>query len=231
MQIIPVIDLKDGHVVHARHGDRARYQPIKSPLCSSSSIFAVMDAFLDLHDFDTFYIADLNAINRQGDHAEQIYELSKRYGGIEFWLDNGCQLTDVDEPRPPNLTPVIGTESQYHIGEKPRQDFILSLDFTSEDRLGDPLLFENKALWPQDIIIMTLARVGSHSGPDVVKLAEYKQKHPDKQFIAAGGIRDGNDLNQLQNIGIDKVLVASALHSCAITSDDIKKLQTKKYPV
>ncbi|WP_031435644.1 HisA/HisF-related TIM barrel protein [Methylomarinum vadi] len=231
MQIIPVIDLKDGHVVHARHGDRDRYQPLKTPLCSSSSLCAVMETFLDLHDFDTFYIADLNAITRQGDHAEQIHELSDRYGNIQFWLDNGSQLMEVDEPRASNLTPVIGTESQHHLGVKPRQNYILSLDFTGEERLGHPLLFENKDVWPQNVIIMTLARVGSHSGPDTVKLAEYKKKHPDKQFIAAGGVRDGNDLKRLIDIGIDKALVASALHSRAITGEDIKKLQTKKYPV
>jgi phosphoribosylformimino-5-aminoimidazole carboxamide ribotide isomerase len=46
MRIVPVIDLKDGAVVHARQGRRDTYQPIASPLCASSDVYRVLDAFL-----------------------------------------------------------------------------------------------------------------------------------------------------------------------------------------
>ncbi|NBR98589.1 MAG: histidine biosynthesis protein, partial [Betaproteobacteria bacterium] len=32
MQIVPVLDLRDGIVVHARRGDRASYAPLRSSL-------------------------------------------------------------------------------------------------------------------------------------------------------------------------------------------------------
>ena len=66
MKIIPVIDLKDGVVVHAQQGIRDLYQPINTALCQSSDIYQVIEAFLGVYDFDTFYIADLNAITHQG---------------------------------------------------------------------------------------------------------------------------------------------------------------------
>lgn len=230
MQIIPVIDLKDGHVVSARHGDRANYRPLNSPLCDSASIFDVVEAFLGLFAFNTFYIADLNAIERQGDHADLIAEVVSRYRHIEFWLDNGRQLASMEQRPLSNVVPVIGTESQHQIAETADTDYVLSLDFKADTRLGNQALFENAASWPQNIIIMTLEKVGSHAGPDLGRLAEYRQKHPDKHFIAAGGIRNTEDLRRLIDIGVGKALIASALHNGAIGSDEIENLQTKKYP-
>jgi len=43
MKIIPVIDLKDGVVVHAKQGHREHYQPINTDLCKSSDIFQVIE--------------------------------------------------------------------------------------------------------------------------------------------------------------------------------------------
>ncbi|MDD1638393.1 MAG: nickel transporter, partial [Methylococcaceae bacterium] len=68
MKIIPVIDLKDGVVVHAQQGMREQYQPISTDLCQSADIYQVIEAFLGVCDFDTIYIADLNALTHQGDH-------------------------------------------------------------------------------------------------------------------------------------------------------------------
>ncbi|WP_305907588.1 HisA/HisF-related TIM barrel protein [Methylomarinum sp. Ch1-1] len=229
MQIIPVLDLKDGCVVNARHGDRDHYRPLSSPLCSSSSLFAVIEAFLDLHDFGTFYIADLNAITASGDNQSLIDRLIKHYRDIEFWLDNGSRMSALQN-NTSNLKTVIGSESQHQVTTKPETDFILSLDFKAEQKLGNRELFSAPQLWPQQIIIMTLNKVGSHSGPDFAKLHEYRQRHPDKNFIAAGGIRNAADLVRLESIGIDKALVASALHSGALDSVEIKNLQAKKYP-
>ena len=53
MQIIPVIDLKDGVVVHARQGKREHYQAISTNLCQSADIYKVIEAFLGVYDFDT----------------------------------------------------------------------------------------------------------------------------------------------------------------------------------
>ena len=55
MKIIPVIDLKDGVVVHAQQGMRENYQPIKTDLCPSSDIYNVINAFLAIYHFDTIF--------------------------------------------------------------------------------------------------------------------------------------------------------------------------------
>ncbi len=225
MKIIPVIDLKDGVVVHARQGNRESYQPINTDLCKSSDIFQVIEAFLNVYAFDTFYIADLNAITAQGDHNHLITGVLDRFPRITFWIDKGYQKYDPSAPQSGNYVPVLGSESYRNetIAEIKayKNHFILSLDYSSSVALGAPSLFSDPTFWPENIIIMTLERVGSNHGPDLNKLTEFCTQYPDKNFIAAGGIRNKQDLMALSKMGIQLALVASALHSGAIKTEDI----------
>jgi len=68
MIIIPVLDLMNGEVVHAKHGNRHEYLPIKSVLTYSSEPLAVVQALLALYPFKQLYIADINAIQKTGSH-------------------------------------------------------------------------------------------------------------------------------------------------------------------
>lgn len=223
MKIIPVIDLKDGVVVHARQGLREYYQPINTDLCKSADIFQVIDAFLGIYAFDTVYIADLNAITQQGDHKPLMDEVQRRFPEITFWIDQGYQR--YVQRTHDNTLPVLGSESyrNENIAELNayKNNFILSLDYSNAEALGAESLFSDPGFWPENIIIMTLGRVGSNRGPDLEKLTEFCRRHPDKNFIAAGGIRHKQDLRDLSEAGIHQALVASALHSGAIKTQHI----------
>ncbi|WP_333875335.1 HisA/HisF-related TIM barrel protein [Methylobacter sp.] len=225
MKIIPVIDLKNGVVVHARQGNREHYQPINTELCKSSDIFQVIEAFRSVYEFNIFYIADLNAITGQGDHNPLIAEVLARFPKIIFWIDKGYQKYDEDVHLPGNTLPVLGSESYRNetISEIKafKNNFILSLDYSNSGALGAESLYSDSTFWPKNIIIMTLERVGSNHGPDLNKLTEFCRQYPDKNFIAAGGIRNKQDCVLLSNAGIHQALVASALHSGAIKTEDI----------
>lgn len=225
MQIIPVIDLKQGQVVHAVRGDRAQYQAIHahSVLTKSSAIDAVLSGFLSLFPFKRFYIADLDAIMGVGSHDPLIKKLADDFPAIEFWLDNGSQLADIDNNQP-NLKWVIGTESQRFPPYKSDHDFILSLDFKNQQPVGLSDWFSQAQYWPDTIIAMTLSRVGSNAGPDLDKLIALMQHHPNKHWVAAGGVRDYQDLSKLKEIGIHAALVATALHAGTIAKHELKNL-------
>ncbi|MDP2902068.1 MAG: HisA/HisF-related TIM barrel protein [Methylovulum sp.] len=228
MKIIPVIDLKNGVVVHARQGDRDHYQPVQSLLCHSSNIYDVIEAFLGLYAFDTFYIADLNAILGQDNHEQLITEVMACFPKILFWIDKGYQRYDPHLITPDNYLPVLGSESYQnetvlelkHFNNR----FILSLDYSMSGTLGSEYLFFSPDLWPDNIIIMTLAQVGGNQGPDLDKVTQYCKLYPQKNFIAAGGIRNVSDLTMLKQMGIRQALIASSLHSGAIKREDIEKL-------
>jgi phosphoribosylformimino-5-aminoimidazole carboxamide ribotide isomerase len=225
MRLIPVLDLKDGVVVHAQRGQRDSYQPIHSPLCPSSNVYAVIDAFCQLADFDVMYVADLNAITQQGDNQALIYEVLQRYPHITFWLDAGYQSPDLVFADVDNYRPVLGSECCSSEQLAATKNALLSLDFSAHDEpLGEARLFADSALWSEQVIIMTLARVGSDMGADSDKLRHYQQRYPQTEFIAAGGVRNIADVQQLKAIGINSVLVASALHTNAISKADIADL-------
>ena len=227
MQIIPVIDLKDGEVVHARLGNRQQYQPIKSSLCKSSDIFDVINAFLALYPFDIIYIADLNALTDNGNHRILLEKVLSHFSNITFWIDAGYHhpyklFSQI------NYLPVIGSESCQDNNlsniKAINEEFILSLDFSLTQPLGPKKLFENPEFWPKHIIIMTLGRVGSNTGPEQATLKSYCGNYPEKNFIAAGGIRNIADLLLLKKMGITHALVATALHSGTLLVKNIKKL-------
>jgi phosphoribosylformimino-5-aminoimidazole carboxamide ribotide isomerase len=228
MKIIPVIDLKDGKVVHAKRGLRDQYQPIHTPLCQSPDMNRVIRAFMDLYDFDVFYIADLNALSDQGDHDLLIGKIIAQFPDKEFWIDQGNRSSVSLHTLPENHIPVLGSESfgaeAVRAIKNRCERFILSLDYSFSGALGAKTLFTDSDCWPDSVIIMTLARVGSGQGPDICRLKEFIQTYPNKDFIAAGGIRNKQDLVDLKILGIHQALVASALHSGAICRKEIAQL-------
>lgn len=213
MQIIPVIDLMGGLVVHAKRGLRESYRPIASPLCRGSTAHAVIDGLLRLHPFTTLYIADLDALTGSGNHRGLLERLQADYPGLGFWVDQGWSAPVG------RAAPVVGSESlagKAGLLAGLGGQFILSLDFMGGRLLGEESLLEDAALWPDTVIAMSLARVGSGEGPDFGRLREIKTRWPEKNLVAAGGVRHGEDLAGLEAAGAAGVLLASALHSGAI---------------
>lgn len=222
-KIIPVIDLKNGCVVHAKYGQRENYQPIKSVLTSKVDIYSVLEGFLQLYDFDTFYIADLNAITGQGNNTDLISRVLNDFSKITFWVDAGYQKAGVF---PVNYFPVLGsecfTDENFFELVDFEKKFVLSLDFDSSGKkLGAEKIFTHNDFWSENVILMTLNRVGSLRGVEIDLLAQFKRNYSQTNFIAAGGIRDKNDIEALKTLDIKYVLVASALHSGAITAVEI----------
>lgn len=61
-RIIPVVDLKSGVVVHARRGEREKYQPVNSVLTESAELLPIVSAFNLTLGLKEVYVADLDAI-------------------------------------------------------------------------------------------------------------------------------------------------------------------------
>jgi phosphoribosylformimino-5-aminoimidazole carboxamide ribotide isomerase len=230
MEIIPVIDLKGGVVVHASGGSRDGYRPIRTPLSATSDPTDVMAGLLGLFRFRRFYVADLDAIERVGDHTASLRALAAMWPFVEFWVDAGVATLDAAQAwleRGIGCL-VLGSESQKDLAaaktlrDNPRT--ILSLDFRGDDFLGPPALLEQSELWPARVIVMTLGRVGSSAGPDFLRVAKIRQVASDRQVFAAGGVRDVADLKTVSASGAAGVLVATALHSGAVTGPDLAEL-------
>jgi phosphoribosylformimino-5-aminoimidazole carboxamide ribotide isomerase len=231
VDIIPVIDLMQGQVVHARRGQRDRYAPLQTPLSRDAQPNSVLDGLLALADFRTVYIADLDALMGQPPQTGLIAGLVDRYPDITFWVDNGYAEGRVSiEAWGGRVQPVLGSES---IGiadlvelRQAQLDYVLSLDFREDTLIGAPRLLTQPGLWPDTVILMNLARVGSLEGPDLGQLSRFFAEHPDHRFIAAGGVRDAADLAALDRAGATAVLLASALHQQALTRETVEAYAT-----
>jgi HisA/HisF family protein len=218
--IVPVLDLKGGSVVHARAGERESYRPIETPLSKSAAPLDVLSGLRTLHPFRRLYIADLDAIEGKGDHGEVVAALLGRFTDLEIWLDAGFAGAEAAAAAAgPRLRPVLGSESLAahaatansftRLAEK---SCPLSLDYRGDRFLGPPALEETPALWPADVIVMTLARVGTGQGPDRERLARVKALAGPRRIWAAGGVRGVEDLERLAAMGVAGALVATALH-------------------
>ena len=220
--LIPVIDLKDGMVVHAREGRRDEYRPVRSRLCPGAEPSKVVDALLQLHPFQTLYVADLDAIQRRGDNMGSIRTIHRHFPELELWADTGIG----DETALSNWLdaelgcPVIGSESLLDadfvsVIREPCKDPspVLSLDFQGDDFKGPPaLLAYPERYWPQRILAMNLQRVGSDKGPDLALIVGLAGRVPGCHVYAAGGVRSIEDLQQVKAAGAAGALLATALH-------------------
>ncbi|MFL9709884.1 HisA/HisF-related TIM barrel protein [Methylobacillus sp. Pita1] len=231
MQVIPVIDLMNGAVVHARKGDRAHYQPIVSNLCHGSEASEIVQALLGLYPFPILYIADLDAIQGRGHHRNLIDTLLSQHPDLEIWIDAGISsVADIQHWKHARLRPVLGTESipdlatWHQLAQACASRHILSLDFTAAGYQGPPELLHNSTSWPQDVIVMSLPHVGSHNGPDMDKLTRFHSRYPGHCIYAAGGIRHLGDLQLLGGKGIKGALIASALHNGSLDKSALRTL-------
>lgn len=229
MRIIPVIDILDGKVVHAIRGQRNAYQPITSSLSRCSQPHNILQGFLGLYPFETFYIADLNAIMNKGNNAAVIEKLITKYPRYLFWLDAGANISGTSTSMT-NLVPIIGSETNITETEladfrKEHIDIVLSLDFRDKRLLGNASLLKSAREWPGNIILMDLDRVGTGSGYDRELLNNFLTAYRDHNIFIAGGIHDLSDLLELKHCGVSGVLLATALHRGEVTKQDLITLQ------
>ncbi|MES2181398.1 MAG: HisA/HisF-related TIM barrel protein [Pseudomonadota bacterium] len=228
MEIIPVIDLMQNQVVHARLGQRQHYLPIQSSLCTSSAPMDVVSTLLELYPFERLYIADLGAIQGQNHHFQTVQSIKDEFPHLEIWLDSGIAgVSDLQRLKDLRVSHVIGSENIKSINalmdlKRALADkFILSLDFNAQGFLGPADLLNDPQYWPSTIIAMTLDRVGSHHGADLKRLQSLIDNNTPCQFYAAGGVRDLEDLRKISETGVTGALIASALHNKQLTDVEI----------
>lgn len=238
MQIIPVIDLLNGTVVHAKKGDRKNYQAIQSSISKSSKPLDVVAALLEFYPFQQLYIADLNAIQKIGhNNFAEINSISQQHPNLKLWIDAGiANISDLTLWNDRNFNVILASENFSDLdnfletkaglssSQSSDSNYILSLDFMPDGYRGPPELLTDTQYWPKNVILMSLAHVGANQGTNLELLTQFKAHAASFNLYAAGGIRNLDDLIMLKQAGIQGALVASALHTRQITADELNRL-------
>jgi HisA/HisF family protein len=221
--VFPVLDLQGGQVVRAVRGQRSRYAPIVSPLVAGSAPLDVAAALRRCTGSNTLYVADLDAITGGQAQVAVLRQLLAADAQRRLWLDAGFRNEqDLAALRAglgefaPRMRPVLGSESLASLQALQMMTAdplaILSLDCRQQQPMDPAGVWQQPALWPDTVIVMTLDRVGAASGPDLQRLAELRARKPQATWVGAGGIRDVADLARAGEAGAAAWLVASALH-------------------
>ncbi|MCH2210169.1 MAG: HisA/HisF-related TIM barrel protein [Fuerstiella sp.] len=239
MQMIPVLDLLNGITVQAVAGRRKEYRPIRSCLTNSTDPCVVLRQLDQVCKSENAYIADLDAILNKQPNRCTLAELSRL--NLNLMVDAGIQSCEEAEDLLDlgirNV--IVGLESLpdldtackliRHFGPEP---LILSLDL----KAGVPLTRDESWVQMEPLkvlenlaeagfrrwIVLDLAGVGKSQGVPTAELCrQVRGLRPNDEIITGGGVRSINDLVQLHTIGIDGVLVASALHTGALTEQNL----------
>lgn len=226
LEIIPVIDIRGGIVVHARGGDRRAYAPLQSRLTTATSVSQVMADLLSWWPFPRVYIADLDAIEQGAADIHFYRQLCQQFSDVEIWLDSGVQnrtdlmpLLTID-----GLRPVVGSETlqslELLVDASCSEKLVLSLDRRGGAFLGQQALLEQPAIWPSTVIVMSLDHVGANQGPALEWLGQLRRQREDVAWYLAGGVRGKQDLLLAEENSATGVLIASALHTGALSRQD-----------
>jgi HisA/HisF family protein len=232
MHVIPVIDVRHGLAVAAVRGQRADYRPLVTPLAAGSGPADVARGYAALFTFPLLYVADLDGIEGRGRNAALASELAGAVPNARLWIDDGTPAREaarrIGEEQ--NATLVIGTESLGGdhdvevLRSLPPDRYVLSLDFKSDRFDGPAAVLDEPQYWPEAVIVMTLARVGSGEGPDLQRIAAIVGRAGNRRVYAAGGVRNRADIEALHAVGGAGVLIASALHAGTIKAGDLKEI-------
>jgi phosphoribosylformimino-5-aminoimidazole carboxamide ribotide isomerase len=241
MAILPVLDLLGGHVVRGVGGRRHEYRPIVSKLVDSSDPLLVAEAMRERFGFNEFYVADLDAIQGQKPQLEVMRKLHAN--GFDLWVDAG--VTSVRGvalailPTTPGPRVIVGLESIEGpdaliaiLRSHSIDQIVFSLDLKNGMPLGNATAWRTVDPWliacrvvemgVKSLIVLDLARVGEGTGIGTEAICErLKREFPQMQLTAGGGVRGIDDVLRLHSIGVDYVLVASALHDGRITPEDV----------
>ena len=229
--IVPVIDILDGVVVRGVAGRRNEYRPIESCLTDKTDVLSVATAFREHFQAETLYIADLDGIMRGQPNFDDLKRLSSE--GFHTLVDAGVSRVEHAKavsntnceaviagletcPDPGFLTELVQTFGADRV--------IFSLDMKQGALLGDlkkwnsscsfEVAAESIALGINRLIVLDLAQVGVGSGLSTLSLCERLLNHDSQlRLITGGGIRDNADIDALENVNLEGVLVASALHN------------------
>jgi phosphoribosylformimino-5-aminoimidazole carboxamide ribotide isomerase len=250
--VIPVLDLMIGQIVLAQSGNRDAYLPVHSRLTHSSRPLDVAQAIFNQTSCDSLYLADIDSFAGANPNWNVYNELLER--GFGLWVDaawiQGNRVSEIAEriTQPENLRVILSSETMSSVDEFAKLEKLASSGIElifSLDKKGDSIITQPGELADctalelvrlaydrgiRNLIVLDLEAVGTNLGVAESKgllplIQEIKSELRDIALISGGGVREPADIQALLDAGCQHVLVASAIHDCKLTPDDISNFK------
>lgn len=228
MDIFFAMDLRGGIVVKGYKGERERYEPIErhSKICTTSDPLNVVDTIKPRRT----YIADLDRILGWGNNSLIIKRLGAR---TETIVDAGIKTRDdVREVEHIANTAIIGTETASLDVIKATQSMNVAVSIDMKDSkvisadsslAGDPLtVIEEMNLYNlKALLLLNIDVVGTKEGVDSTFI-ESAIEVSGHRIIVAGGVKDSEDLDMLEDLGVAGVILSTAVHEGLIPVEVVR---------
>ena len=212
MKLIPAIDLKNDKVVIPYGNSRTDYKEIPKDKSPTSNPIKFIDFLLSIYNFSTIYIADLDSINNFSEDNGLLKEILCKFNNLKFIVDNGVrkfsQISFIDN----NMTQIIGTETFYEYEKLHKSNFnnfILSLDIKDDNILCKNSNYD--LLSPVKTICMNLDNIGKNHGINRINIEKIHNLYTNAEIIYSGGIRNHKDVLELENLGVNEVILLSSI--------------------
>lgn len=195
IEIIPVIDIKEGNAVKAYKGEREKYKELKHRVVDIVEKYCASK-------FEHIYIADLDAImNKDCENFALIGQIATMVANnkINLMVDFGIHTFEEykatrEKIRNENVNLIVGTET-YTCNKFP-DDAIVSIDAVDGEILGGN--FDNVIRFLNNncnlFVVIDLKRIGTSKMN--VELCERVFKAVGRKFIYGGGVR----LNEIHSL-------------------------------
>lgn len=233
-RILLVLDIFNRTVVHAQGGNRHEYKPIhfSSRICNSSDPVRVVETIKPKE----VYIADLNLLEGIGKREKNFEVIEQVALKSRTMIDPGItSLSETYDILEIAQTVVLGTETASletirEVAAAHPGRVVVSIDKKHGRILSnDPEMPEDpfeivellNGLELQDIIILDLDRVGTSSGVDSQFLSKIVSIS-DHNVLLGGGVRNSEDIETLERIGLKGAIVATALHNGSIPLETVQ---------
>lgn len=227
MRLLPVLDVLGSVAVRGVGGQREAYQPLRSRVAPGSDPRRIAQGYRDCLGTADLYLADLDAIVHRRQNSLLIQELIA--SGSQLWLDVGLSsLADLSMVPVSVTRTLIGLETWTDpatiaaaVMQVQPERLVFSVDLRGGQACGGP----NWPAEPEKIIelvlsagckqflILDLADVGTGTGGSTQSLCcWFRRLAPTLTLIAGGGVRGPEDVARWEDVGVDWLLVGSALH-------------------
>lgn len=218
--IIPVLDIKNGVAVSGKSGNRNEYMPLETVFNNSPDPLEISKSLIK-RGASEIYIADLDAIEGKDSNLDLVGKINQV---LPVMLD--CGASDMDsvfEALQFADKVIVATETLRELEDLDeifcrvnRERIIVSVDVLDNQVLAKymELNFNDlreylQRLKPSTVILLDISSVGTEGGINQQLINEFAGL--DTDIILGGGITE-KDLPKLLEIGVNNVLVGTALH-------------------
>lgn len=237
IEIIPAIDIIDGQCVRLTRGDYASKKTYSNaPVDVAKGFEAIGARRLHLVDLDgarAGRVINRHVLEAIAGHTNLRIDFG---GGVRsdkdlcIAFESGASMVTAGSVAVKNRAMVLGWLKRYG-GER----IILGADSLDmrvatdawQDAQGPDLLdfirgYADAGI--KTVIATDVARDGVLQGPAFGLYTGIKAEFPGLRVIASGGVASIEDVNRLNNLGIDSVIIGKAIYEKRITMDELKGL-------